>query len=216
VHRLFQPPPDRADDAERDLVENVAPVPLREFPAGGVAAVFGRARASEASRQAPLSGRACVGWIVRVRWDGGEPLPLARDLPDFVIADDDGRATVAVAGARLLLGVTRRVDVDLLAPRPSPELDLLAQHAPDLRGARRAQLAEHALIEDAPVIVVGCAQRLGDRPAELAGYREGATELGFAATPTFPLVICTDELQLSGYRTRWRAWFEARRPRADR
>jgi hypothetical protein len=97
----------RARDRRRLLSAGRA---IARLEAGPVR-VVGRVVAGEVPLTAPITGRPCVAWDLRIeaRGDGGwSSLVDERQAADFFVEDDSGRALVSVSSPRLSLAAEER------------------------------------------------------------------------------------------------------------
>ncbi len=175
--------------------------PSYGFPEGGAARVVGVIEAHEGKTvHAPLSGRTCVAYSVRIeeyenRGRGSaswRTIVQDFDAVNFVVADNTGRALVRAAGS-WPSPIMNRVRSTGLFQNAGPALEkLLNAHGHSSRGLlfnKTLRCEEGVLAVGAPVGVLGIGRResepLGDGPG--GSYRE----------PPGRLVIeCLDDGQL--------------------
>jgi hypothetical protein len=103
LDKLSPPDPDKV----RRILANATPVPIDRAPDGAAAIVRGRVGIIDAELTAPLSGRACVCWLVVFDEVGAKDfveLGRAHDSVSFVLRSEAGTARVVPDDA--MLGVT--------------------------------------------------------------------------------------------------------------
>jgi len=163
---------------------------IRDFPQGGEGRIVGAVVGAPGTLIAPLSGRVCVAWAVKVHeydavmrtWD---VIIDASEGVLLTVADDTGRALVHAHVATLVLGPDRH-ERTILSSAPSPALDgLLRAHGLTPHGAvfnKTLRAEEAVILPDQRVGVSGTGHRVPDPSASSqSGYREP------------PLVLCIDD-----------------------
>jgi hypothetical protein len=158
---------------------------VRAFPEGVDGRVVGAVGYLEERLVAPLTGRTCAAWHVRVYGDtvnarGYVSCVEACDATTFTIADETGIAFVRADLVSLLLDPDLREAVGFFG-QPSIELKrFLRKHAK--KGARlmidRSLRYEEAIIEEARVVaVVGRGRHEPDPESAEGDYRHAASRL---------------------------------------
>ncbi|HTN89028.1 MAG TPA: hypothetical protein VL242_35365 [Sorangium sp.] len=158
---------------------------IHDFPDGAVGRIVGKAGYLGEDRLiAPLTGRACAAWFVRVvgvELAGSRHPPLeACGAAPFALSDDTGLAIVHTAGISLLLD-TDVTEALGFSGRPPPRL----LHFLRTRGkeGRRVMIdwrlswQEGILAEGQRVAVVGRGRREVDPDSPQGDYRHAATRL---------------------------------------
>lgn len=178
-------------------IRRVAPWRIDELPEDRRGRICGRVAPCGELLRAPLTGRRCVFYRVRVVEDDVAVLVEERGVP-FVLDDGSGRAIVVpdfteaalhhvqVGAASAGIGINRR------------EAALLARHgqAPnDVVGPRALAFEEALIAPDESITVVGQGTREPDTEALPADPYRGAkpSRLRLASSPRHPLLI-TDEV----------------------
>lgn len=153
---------------------------IREALDGEPVKVFGVARAAKEPLVAPLSGRECVAWEVKVE-EGGirdrvTTLIRAKDVCDFVLEDDSGRALVKPLTSELAID---RDQTYSLGSDASPRLEaFLEEHRVDksvLGFTRNLTFREGVLAVGEEVAVLGMGRWEADpdpRPDDAGDYRK--------------------------------------------
>ncbi|MGK3984464.1 hypothetical protein WME99_15570 [Sorangium sp. So ce136] len=155
------------------------------FPDGAVGRIVGKVgHLGEERLSAPLTGRACAAWFVRVSGaelaGRGHPPLEARGVAPFAVIDATGLAIVDTASISLLL----EPDVtETLGFSRRPPLSLL--HFLRSRGKEGRRVAidwrlswqEGILAEGQRVAVLGRGRREVDPDSPQGGYRNAATRL---------------------------------------
>jgi hypothetical protein len=163
---------------------------IQTFPEGMPGVVRGRIVAHEGkSVRAPLSGRACVAYAVRVeeyqtegRRGSWQAIVQDFDAVNFLVDDGTGRALVRAAGSWPSPVMDRVGGAGMFADAGPALEELLRAHGQSSRGLlfnKQLRALEGVLSAGTQVAVLGIARR-GDEPlGESAGggYRRGPTSL---------------------------------------
>lgn len=169
------------------------------FPDEGEGRIVGVVSPEAPLLIAPVSGRACVAYMVRVSRYGGRKRGRAQrdgvreisNAVDFAVNDATGRAVVRAAMAQLALTLERADQSDSLCP-PSARIGaFLEEHGLTSEG-EAFRYDEGALVPGERVAVFGAGhhEALDDESARSAtGYREQAKRLVMSATRGNVLLI---------------------------
>ncbi|APR81710.1 Hypothetical protein A7982_07059 [Minicystis rosea] len=135
---------------------------------------------------APLSGRPCVAWVVRVSGAalpsrGGPPeLEVVKAMP-FTVGDETGRAIVSADDeTSLLLAFDVTETLGTWRKAPARLVHFLREHRSEARGIAvdwRLSWQEGILVAGQEVAVVGRGRREVDPEAAEGHYRQAATRL---------------------------------------
>ena len=170
----------RADPSPLRKLGAVKSRMIRDALDGEPVKVLGVAHAAKEPLVAPLSGRECVAWKVEVE-EGGirdrvTTLIRAKDLCDFVLEDDSGRALVKPLTSELAID---RDQTYSLGSDASPRLEaFLEKHRVDksvLGFTRNLTLREGVLAVGEEVAVLGMGRWETDpdpRPDDAGDYRK--------------------------------------------
>lgn len=171
-------------EAVRRVVRHLVRRPIDELHDGDAAVVRGTASAIVPPLLAPISGRPCIGYHVRIYLQAGYALIVdhAR-CNSFEITDATGRVCVRAEG--LELAVTTEPLSPAWPPLPPPLLLLLPAHC----HGQPVRWTEGLLLEGAQVAACGVM-----RTTVIGGemYRDLHTRGELIASPTFPLVASPD------------------------
>ncbi len=187
---------------ERDLRELMRQAPylaVSELPESAWACITGTVRLLDGNKlEAPLSGRPCVYYAVRVDSlvapQRANTLMRARDAVPFLIEDRGHRALIDPMHARI------SAEIDF-ATRSASAFDADPRQR-SLLATRRALVQRHmyqtagllyyeSIIEAGePVAVLGAGTREADPDAAPGDYREVPTRIQLAGSQRFPILIC--------------------------
>ena len=175
---------------------------LAAVPEGTLVRVVGKATALDDQTpllRAPLSGRPCLMYFVKVEPQGsssGHSIRETNAIP-FMLTDANGKAVIDATAAYPALIFDRDVESVLLDPAKPAENEFLARHG---RSAKawifdRALRYREGIIEVGETIaILGIGFREPDpdgTPSE--GYRSAPpTRIRFTSSPKYPLVISDD------------------------
>lgn len=171
--------------------------PIAELPENTHGRIVGTTRAVGETLTSPLTGRACVYYIVTVlEGDGKAKMPILREekgVP-FIVEDDTGRALIDPRDCQILLDFDRETESGHGDNATPAEEALLARHGQDSEGwlLNKVLLYRESVIEiGEAVAVLGSGIREPDPDAEpSAAYRGApATRLRLTSSARFPLVI---------------------------
>lgn len=170
-------------EAVRRVLYHIARRSIRELSEGEPAVVCGTAIATADPLIAPLSGRPCIGYHLRIlRFDGHVIVDHAPCGP-FVVADDTGEVGVRADGLEL---AATDAPIGIAYPPLPPEIQ---RWVPVATPRLPTYVTEGLLLPGATVTVCGVLH-----PVIAAGglYREHQIHYELTATPTFPLVASPD------------------------
>lgn len=170
-------------EAVRRVLRHIARRSIRDLTEGEAAVVRGTAIAIADPLIAPLTGRRCIGYHLRILdVDGAVVVDRAR-CAAFVVADDTGE--IAVRGEGLEFAA---VDVPMATNIPPLPVQL-QRLVPTALHDQLVHYTEGVLLPGAPVGVCGVLHT-----PVIAGdlYREAKVRRELVASPTFPLVASSD------------------------
>lgn len=164
----------------------------------------------DATLEAPVSARPCVGYLAQVEQRSGSSSSghawkeriRTQELIDFVVEDDTGRALIKGAGAQLVVNRDEHQSSGPMSD-PSPRARrLLDEHGVDPEAwhgsNKRLRYREGAIEVGETVTVMGKARREVDPDkTRSAGYRERPKRLVLEAADGEPLVVSDDPKVLS-------------------
>lgn len=186
------------------------PVPIEKVSGGRVASIAGRVTKPQEPVVAPISGRRCVFYQVRVvrqLEDDGEEVICENHGTDFTVADESGEALIRMADAEVVVDRAANVEsgefdaasaaMEALLARHNETSTateaMLAQHNPRTPGSsgnRRLRYIEGVVQEGDMVTVLGRGEWEPDPSAKSdASYREMGTRLVFSAVKNQRLVV---------------------------
>lgn len=177
---------------EPPLTRRLGAVPrssIHAFPNGVVGRIVGKAGCSaEEKPVAPLTGRACVAWVVHVTgadpYRGGElPAVKAQGAAPFTVSDETGNAVVHTGDVSLLLAFDVTETLGIFGKPPPRLLRFLREHGRESRRIAvdwRLTWQEGILTEGQRVAVVGRGRHETDPDAGEGSYRAAATRLVMA------------------------------------
>jgi hypothetical protein len=159
---------------------------IHAFPDGAIGRIVGKAgHLEEEELIAPLTGRACAAWFVRVSGAnsyarGETPLIEARGAASFTVSDKTGQAIIRPDDVSLLLAFDVTETLGLSRQPPPRLLRFLREHGKD--GSRialdwRLSWQEGIIAEGQRVAVIGRGRRETDPEAAEGSYRKAATRL---------------------------------------
>jgi hypothetical protein len=177
--------------------------PIGELPENATGRVIGEVQPLERVLESPLTGRACVYYVVTVdvrrsndRWSSWRTVITKREGAPFLLHDASGRAIVDPAGAEVVLASAVHSRSGTFDDATPAEEAFLARydHASTTWGLSGIRFTEAVIAPGAFVAVLGAGVREPDpaaRPAE--GYRSGPpTRLRLTSSRQHPLVIGDD------------------------
>jgi hypothetical protein len=160
---------------------------IHGFLDGAVGRIVGTAgHLAEERAIAPLSGRACAAWFVRVTGaesstrGGGVPVVEAGGAAPFTVSDETGQAIVRAREVTALLPFDSTETLGAFGKPPPRVLRFLREHRREespLAIDWRLSWQEGILAEGQRVAVVGRGRREIDPEAAEGGYRRAATRL---------------------------------------
>lgn len=196
------PPPQQTTEADRVLREQhgVPPWPVAELPEYQQGRLVGNVRALDRTLTAPLTGRACVYYVVLVvqpAASGWQERITDRRGVAFALADASGSAVIDPAHASVALAFDHREQLRALDPATAAQQAVLARHADHRRGRSRLRFLEAVLSVGERVTVVGTGTR---RPyvewSAESDYRSAApTRLQLEGSDAAPLSISSHYLR---------------------
>lgn len=159
-------------------------VKIGELAQGQTARVVGRAHRLDSDLVAPLTGRTCVYYVVRVDRevgdDGWQQVIYEEQGVPFVVEDDTGRAIVEVYGAQMALDFDSRDRTGTWNAPDETQAALLAKYGEPERGLvfRARHRYREAVIEiGETVAVLGSSKRERDPTGLPGGYRDAQPTL---------------------------------------
>ena len=174
---------------EPPLARRLGELPLRSihaFPDGAVGRVVGKAgHLVEARLIAPVTGRSCAAWFVRVAGAeshrrGEITVIEARGAAPFTVGDETGQAIVHADDDSLLLAFDVTETLGAFRKPPPRLLGFLREHGKEGRKVAidwRLSWQEGIVAEGQRVAVVGRGRRETDPEAAEGSYRMAATRL---------------------------------------
>lgn len=170
----------------------VKPYPIGELPDGEVGRMVGTVREHKRTLRGPLSGRACVYYLVLVE-QAGVILWTERDGVAFALEDSRGRAIIEPATASVALLLDHREQTR--TPREAtPQQDaVLARHGYNIPGAEELVFYEAVIVADERVTVAGAGWRepVGGSSQESDFRSPPPMQLRIAGTDAAPLSIAS-------------------------
>lgn len=196
------PPPQRPLEADRVLRQQhgVPPWPIGELPEHRQGRLVGNVRALERTLTAPLSGRACVYYVVLVEqsvFPGWQDRIVERRGVAFALDDASGRAIIDPARASVALAFDHHEELRALDPATPAQQAVLARHGHPGAAASRLRFVEAVLSVGERVTVVG----IGTRRPHIAwsvesDYRSATpTRMHLAGSDAEPLSISSHYLR---------------------
>lgn len=164
------------------------------FPDATVGRIVGKAALLASDEEnaerptAPLTGRPCVAWFVRITGAHlnskvAAPVLEAGTAVPFTVSDDTGQAIIHAMGASLLLAfdVTETLGIDRTPPaRIRSFLREQERRGPQIPIDWRLSWQEGIVAEGQRVAIVGRGRREADPEAARGSYRRAATRLVMA------------------------------------
>jgi hypothetical protein len=168
--------------------------PIAKLPDGEQGRLVGTARELHHPLTAPLSGRACLYYVVLVKpgaRSGARELVTERRGVMFAFEDASGRATIDPAHASVALAFDHREEVrspDALSPA---QRALLLRHDHRIDGAIQLRFVEAVLSIGERITVVGAGLRRPDftAPVEMDYRSAPPSRLHLSASDAAPLLI---------------------------
>lgn len=196
VGRHIRPGVSAAEWGARIALRRTRVLPIRAVRDGQVARINGRVRCLGVPLVAPLSGRPCVAYRVRVLRGTWFRVVDAAAATEFLVDDGTGRARVG-AGQELVIYSRRR---HTLSPQDAPGTairQLLDEHGVDYEGVfagRDMTCEEVAVAPDAMVTVRALARWEPDpEPGGVAAsYREAPRRLVLLPTDDDKVLVSDD------------------------
>jgi hypothetical protein len=147
---------------------------------GEIARMIGHARVHHTALEAPLTGRACFYYIVRVERENGddgwsEVVREEQGVP-FVLDDGTGRALVDATRAELALEFDRRDRIGMWQQPDARQSAFLSRYS-RLHAAHTYRFREAAIEVDERIAVLGGGTRELDPEGSPTGYRDQAATL---------------------------------------
>lgn len=189
----------RDDRVRKRRLRAAHPWPIAELPEDTLGRVIGRAKLLEETLTAPLTGRECVYYNVRVS-EGEQPgttvIDDHRGVP-FVLEDSTGRAIVDPTGAETVVVCDSTTTSGVLNPPDERLSTYLATFGQRPTGFmfNRALRYEESIIEIGELVsVLGAGIREPDPEAPpTSAYRGGQpTRLRLTSSARYPLLISDD------------------------
>lgn len=183
-------------------LRNAEAVDISAFPDRGAAKIVGTVRALSEPLRAPLSGRRCVCYEMRVAKHDSMTPAIIREVEgeDFLVEDETGRALVRFRGSEVILSFGMRRKSDLLRD-PTPEMvAFLERYGYEGRIYHWTYFYNESVIEEGDeVAVYGAGAREPDPdPGAAPGYRQTGTRVVLGATRRRPLLISDDRDAIAG------------------
>ncbi|HEY1550517.1 MAG TPA: hypothetical protein VGG28_21965 [Kofleriaceae bacterium] len=173
-------------------IAKARPCAIGELPERAMRRIAGRIRAVGEPLRAPLTGRACVGFVAEVLSDFEPGRFRESGAIEFVIEDDSGTAIVEAQRAQLELepvttGACGRADAT------AAEAALFARRRRGKPTRLQDWTFREAVIEAGALVeVIGSGEREPDPTMPLGGagvYREMPTRMRLVARRGYPLVV---------------------------
>jgi hypothetical protein len=191
-----KPPPQGMTESDRVLRQQyrVRPSSIARLPDGEQGLLIGTARTLHRTLTAPLSGRACLYYVVLARSvesSGERELFAERSGVEFTLVDASGSAIVDPARASVALFFDYREEVRL-ADAPSPaQRALLVRHGHSSDRSDQLLFAEAVLSIGERIMVAGAGLRRPDLASSMeSDYRSAPpARLQLAACDAAPLLI---------------------------
>jgi hypothetical protein len=173
---------------------------LGDLPEGTYARIVGRAHPAGEPLIAPMTGRRCVYYEVKVEGKGIAPHPgkmtviaaETKAIP-FLLVDGTGRALVDPEGADVLIDFDARSDFSPQARVVTPEhLTFFERHGRKVIGGvygTELRYREAVIEVEDMITILGAGIREPDPDPVSAGPR---SRMRFATTPQHPLMITDD------------------------
>ncbi len=171
------------------------PWPIGELPENELGRMIGNVRELERTLTAPLTGRACVYYMLVVwesGWRGWRDLFIERKGVAFAIDDPSGRAIIEPANASVALAFDHQEELRALDRATSEQAAVLARCGHGLGGRSwPLRLSEAVISADERVTVVGAGSRDPDRASRAeTDYRGPLPKLlNVASSGSAPLSI---------------------------
>jgi hypothetical protein len=158
------PLPQQTTEADRVLRDQhgVPPWPVGELPECQQGRLVGNARALDRTLTAPLTGRACLYYVVLVVQpvaSGWQERITDRRGVAFELADASGSAVIDPAQASVALAFDHREELRALDQATAAQQEVLARHGDRGRGSSRLRFLEAVLSVGERVTVVGSGTR---------------------------------------------------------
>lgn len=162
--------------------------------------IVGRVHAVDELLEAPITGRRCVAYMIRIVPQDQSTSPSAlheSKAVRFVVDDGSGRALVDPTNARLAIGGGTETQAGTLEDMPIRLAMLLEQRG--THPSRRMLFREAVIVDGESIAVLGAGTREPDPDAApAASYRgEPATRLRLTSSAKHPLVISDDPAALT-------------------
>jgi hypothetical protein len=152
--RLHSPEADQVWDHQAGVTR----CRVGELPDGEIGRMEGIVCERARTLRGPLSGRACVYYVVLVEEDGAIRW-TERDGVAFALEDGSGRAIIEPALARVALPLDHREQLRALREATPQQDALLARHGYNVTGAGELVFYEAVLVAGERVTVVGAGRR---------------------------------------------------------
>jgi hypothetical protein len=166
---------------------------IGELPEDTVGRIVGRVEPTGPMLRAPLTGRACVFYQVKVSGDTGTII-TEREGVAFRIVDETGAAIVDPRAAEVAVVFDHEARTDIFTAPTAEQSALLARHGERSErwsGIRSLAFSEGVLEPGEDVAILGAGVREPDLHARPeSGYREELpTRLRLTSSPRYPLRI---------------------------
>jgi hypothetical protein len=171
---------------------------IRAFPPDKVARIAGTVRRSGELLEAPVTGRRCIAYVVRLREESGgtgvthPAIEETRGNP-FLVEDTEGRALVKLERERCSLTLERHKEVGVV--ESTSGIDALLARQSVHKGGGRFRFEEGILEEGDRIAVLGKGRFEPDPEGEGAspqGYRTRAMRLILEPTRNGRLFVSDD------------------------
>lgn len=196
------PPSRLLTEAERVLHQQhgVRPWPIAELPEGQQGRLVGNVRELQRTLTAPLTGRACVYYVILVEESvssGWRERITERHGVAFGLEDASGCAVIEPARASVALAFYHREEIRAPGEATPAQDTVLARHGYNIAGGGRLRFVEAVLSVGERVTVVGTGMRRPylASPAELDYRSAMPTRLHVAASDAAPLSISSHRIR---------------------
>jgi hypothetical protein len=168
-------------------------LPVADVPDGKICRIDGIVGEYASTLRAPLSGRACVYYMVLVEESGRTW--TEREGVAFGLEDASGRAVIDPSSARVALLLDHREDLKALRDATPQQDAVLLRHGYDVRGAGDLIFYEAVIAVGERITVVGAGSRELDGASDReSGFRDPpATRLRVKGSDTEPLCIASSD-----------------------
>ena len=176
------------------------PWPIAELPENQPGRLVGNVHELQPTLIAPLTGRACVYYVVLVEqaaFSGWQERITERGGVAFALEDASGSAVIDPARASVALAFDHRAEIRARDEATPAQEAVLARHGSNVTGRDRLRFVEAILSVGERVTVVGTGVRRPDITTSAeSGYRSApATRLYVAASHAAPLSISSHRIR---------------------